>query len=82
MTTKKIPICDICGEQFYPYTNKRIKMKIRWEDYCNYDDFEWTKWKKFDICPCCADKVISLINGEGEDDTLEPMVERLEDDIR
>lgn len=38
------------------------------------------KYKKFDLCPYCADKVISLMNEE-EDDTLEPMVERLEDDL-
>lgn len=67
MTTKKITICDICGEQFNPYTNNVIKMKIRWDDYYNYEDPEWTKWEKFDVCSGCADKIISLINEAEEE---------------
>lgn len=56
---KKVVECDICGRQYDPYRNRRVKMKVRNENYCNFDDWEYRKWVKYDICPSCAENLIT-----------------------
>lgn len=65
---KKVVICDICGQQFSPYKNSRVKLKIRNENYSNCDDFEYRKWEKYDLCPICALRLIHTVKRGGVND--------------
>lgn len=63
MASKRVVICDICKEIFDHHENGRTKVKFRDENYVNYDDWEWAKWEKVDLCPKCSTMLINLIKG-------------------
>lgn len=62
---KKMIVCDICGEEI---TNADIRYKLKRykETYTHYDDFEFKKWTKLDMCRCCYNKFIKFVNKENE----------------
>lgn len=61
MAKKRIIVCDICSSEFSPGKNDWAKLKIRNENYCNFDDWEWTKWDKMDLCPDCTANLILTV---------------------
>ena len=58
---KKIIQCDTCGKDI---TNDdlRYKFKEYRETYANYDDFEFKKWTRLDMCSDCFSKFIKFVN--------------------
>lgn len=55
MKAKRIT-CDICGKDITAADFRyKAKTKIKeYEDtYMNQEDFDFTKWKKLDICNLC-----------------------------
>ena len=51
MKLKKIK-CDICGKDI---TNEDIRYKFKQYEnsYVNYEDFEFNKWSRLDMCEEC-----------------------------
>ena len=68
MTKKKVIVCDVCGKMFSPYNNGQIKLKIRDDNYVVQDDWEYRKWRKWDICPDCAKKLLLAVSNMLRDD--------------
>ena len=62
---RRIIDCDICGKDI---TNEdtRYKFKKYEETYANYDDFEYKKWNKLDMCNDCFYKFIAFVNSGGD----------------
>ena len=58
---KKVCICDICGRTT-DIENGIAKIKIRDENLYNRDDWEWTKWEKYDLCKDCAENLMHLVH--------------------
>ena len=48
----KIIKCDICGKDI---TNEDIRYKFKQygNSYVNYEDFEFQKWSRLDMCEEC-----------------------------
>lgn len=48
----KIIKCDICGKDI---TNEDIRYKFKQYEnsYVNYEDFEFQKWSRLDMCEEC-----------------------------
>lgn len=59
MKVKKI-LCDICGRTI-PYGDTRYKFKKFENTYVNYDDFEFKKWSKLDMCEKCYCKFLYFV---------------------
>ena len=55
--------CDICGKDI---TNEDIKYKFKQYEnsYVNYEDFDFTKWSKLDMCEECFLKLQGFVTGE------------------
>lgn len=55
--------CDICDKDI---TNEDIKYKFKqYENSCaNYEDFDFTKWSKLDMCEDCFKKLQGFTTGE------------------
>lgn len=60
---KKMIICDICGKDI-TCEDRRYKFKWYDNDYCNYDDFEYTKWTRLDMCEDCYKRFIEFVKDE------------------
>lgn len=63
---KEVVICDICEHEFSPYSNEWGKLKIRNENYCNFDNFERCKWEKLDLCQDCVEELIKFVKKKGK----------------
>ena len=59
----KIIKCDTCGKDI---TNEDIRYKFKQYEnsYVNYEDFDFTKWSKLDMCEECYCKFLSFIKGD------------------
>lgn len=62
---KRIIKCDLCGsdnlsEIWNDYGKIKIKASKYHESYSNYDDFEFMKWRKLDICPSCMKRLVKF----------------------
>lgn len=55
--------CDICGKDI---TNEtfRYKFKQYENSYANFEDFEFQKWSKLDMCKDCFKKLQGFTTGE------------------
>lgn len=59
--------CDICGKDI---THEDIKYKFKQyvnsyvNSYVNYEDFEFQKWSRLDMCEDCYKRFIEFINNE------------------
>lgn len=55
---RRITTCDICGEEIEDYKTgwKKIRIKEYCNDYVNFDEPEFLKWRKMDICHKCAEE--------------------------
>ncbi len=51
---RKVITCDICGNVITA-DDVRFKFKKYENTYVNYDDFEFKKWRKLDMCQRCFD---------------------------
>lgn len=49
---KTVIFCDICKKDI-SHEDKRYRFKKYDITYINYDDFEWNKWTKLDMCHDC-----------------------------
>ena len=56
--------CDLCGmDELIPWNNHgKIKVKVSkyHNEYSNYDDFEFRKWTRLDICPSCMERLVNF----------------------
>lgn len=61
--TYRVTRCDICNKDV---SNADIKYKFkRYENsYANYDDFEFKKWSKLDMCEECYEKLLCFVVDE------------------
>lgn len=59
----KIIKCDICGKDI---TNEDIRYKFKQYEnsYVNYEDFDFAKWSKLDMCEECFLKLQTFITRE------------------
>lgn len=59
----KVEVCDVCGKDI---TGKDIKYKFKkYENsYVNYEDFEFNKWTKLDMCEDCYKRFCQFISEE------------------
>lgn len=48
-------VCNICGKDI-TNASERYKFKGRFEDWSNWDDFEFAKWSKMDMCMDCYEE--------------------------
>ena len=57
----RIEVCDVCGKYI---TGEDIKYKFKkYENsYVNYEDFEFNKWEKLDMCEDCYRKFCEFVN--------------------
>lgn len=62
---KTILQCDICGKDI-TCDDVRFKFKKYENTYVNYDDFEWQKWNKLDMCSVCYCRFLEFIIKERE----------------
>lgn len=55
--------CDICGNNI---THEDIKYKFKQYEnsYVNYEDFEFQKWSRFDMCKDCYKRFIEFVNNK------------------
>lgn len=55
--------CDICDKDI---TNEDIRYKFKQYEnsHINYDDFEFTKWSRLDMCKDCFLKLQGYTTGE------------------
>lgn len=60
---KKMIICDICGKNI-THEDIRYKFKQYENSYVNYEDFEFQKWSRLDMCEDCYKRVIEFVNNE------------------
>lgn len=60
---RKIITCDVCGADI---TNdeKRYKFKKYQSDYVNWEEPDWAKWNKLDMCESCYQKFIRFVTTE------------------
>lgn len=58
---RTIQTCDLCGQDI---SSCDIKYKFKKYENCyaNFDDFEWTKWTKLDMCVDCYLKLNTFIH--------------------
>ena len=58
--TRKIVTCDICGKDI---TNENIKYKFKKykSTYGNFDDCEFSKWGRCDMCLDCYFDLLSFV---------------------
>ena len=58
---KTILLCDVCNKEMNA-GGKRFKIKFREPDnYFNFDNWEHSKWHKFEMCDDCMEKFQSRI---------------------
>ena len=55
MKIKPYRVCDICGDPYYKSEHSHLKIKKR------YSVFDIDGWDTLDLCPKCANEMISLI---------------------
>lgn len=57
----KIRVCDVCKKRI---TDADIKYKFKMYEnsYCNYDDFEFNKRSKLDMCEDCYNSFIEFVH--------------------
>lgn len=62
MTLKMIK-CDICGKDI---TNEDIRYKFKQYEnsYVNYEDSEFTKWSRLDMCEDCFKRLQGFVTEE------------------
>ena len=65
----KIIKCDVCGKDI---TNEDIRYKFKQYEnsYANYEDFDFTKWSKLDMCEECFLKFQGFITEELRKDKI------------
>ena len=58
--------CDICGKDI---TNDDVKYKFKeYENsYVNYEDFEFQKWTKLDMCEECYKKFCKFVKENNDE---------------
>ena len=49
---RKVITCDVCGKDITD-ESKRYKFKQYHSCYANWDDYEFAKWEKLDMCETC-----------------------------
>lgn len=66
---RKVITCDICGKDITSH-DIRYKGKIKEykSDYVNYDDFEFAKWKRLDVCNTCMFEFAEFIKRSDNND--------------
>lgn len=59
----KMITCDTCGKDI---TNEDIRYKFKQYEnsYANYEDFDFTKWSKLDMCDECFLKLQGFVTCE------------------
>lgn len=55
--------CDICDKDI-THEDIRYKFKQYENSYVNYDDFEFQKWSRLDMCEDCYKRFIEFVNNE------------------
>lgn len=60
MAKYKAVICDICKKDI-TCDDIRFKFKKYENSYVNYDDFEFFKWNKMDVCKDCYEGFVEYI---------------------
>lgn len=55
--------CDICGKDITS-SDIRYKFKQYENSYINYEDFEFTKWSRLDMCEECYKKFLKFTSQE------------------
>lgn len=61
----KVIKCDICHKDI-TYDDIRYKFKGYEENYVNFDDFEFNKWTRLDMCERCFRKFQQFVREEKE----------------
>lgn len=49
---KTVVVCDIC-KKYISHKDKRYRFKKYEDTFSGFDDFEWAKWNKLDMCYGC-----------------------------
>ncbi len=57
---RKVVTCDICGKDITGADSK-YRFKHYENSYVNYDDFEFNKWTKLDMCDECYEKFCQFV---------------------
>lgn len=60
---KTIVQCDICGKDI-TCDDVRFKFKIYENTYVNYEDCDWRKWNKLDMCSVCYHLFLDFIENK------------------
>lgn len=58
--THKVTRCDICNQDISG-ADVKYKFKRYENSYVNYDDFEFQKWSKLDMCEKCYAKLLQFV---------------------
>lgn len=64
--TYKVTRCDICGTDISG-SDVKYKFKRYENSYVNYDDFEFQKWSKLDMCEDCYKNLLRFIQEHREE---------------
>ena len=57
--------CDICSKDITK-SDIRYKFKMYENSYVNYEDFEFNKWTKLDMCNDCFNKLQQFVRKPGK----------------
>lgn len=62
---RKVITCDICGKDITD-SDERYKFKEYKNSYANFDDFDFTKWTKLDMCSECYFSLLVFASKKGK----------------